>query len=95
MMKKISFLLILLFSQLNTFSQIKEHSYLMKISDVKEQSAKKYFDVNHRFIFEYGIMFCVNREETGADTGSATYDFNLIAKRVYGHSKARRIYNSF
>lgn len=76
--------MVLLLFSLNTFTQIKEQTYLTKLSGVTEQSNKKYFDVNNRFIFEYGILFCVNREETAASTGSVTYDFNLIAKRLYG-----------
>ena len=44
----------------------------------------KYFDVNHRFIFEYGLMFCLTREEGVASTLSASYDINIISKKLYG-----------
>jgi len=44
----------------------------------------KYFDVNHRFIFEYGLMFCLTREEDVVSTLSASYDISIISKKLYG-----------
>jgi hypothetical protein len=80
---KVIFLLIFLFSP-KIFAQLYEHTFEFDKKSKSFDTKTNYFEVNHRLIFEYGLLFCITREESLASTLTAGYEFNIISKKLMG-----------
>ena len=84
-MKYISiiFLFILLFTQ-EIPAQLKDKSFISDSTKLTNNSPqRKLFDVNQRFTFDFGVLFCVSRQENAVSNLAASYDLNIVAKKLY------------
>lgn len=83
-MKIISaFMLFIILLTIEISAQIKKQQLILSNSKLTNYSSSKYFDVNHSYIFEYGLLLNLT-DKGAASTVSSSYDFNLTSKKLYG-----------